>query len=85
MTAKSELSFYRVGYALFILLGLYQLLSENDFTSAASSFGIGLIFDTFDRYQKWGEKPVWQRTILLFQLGFALMLLVYGLLLKTNW
>jgi hypothetical protein len=79
MTKHSEILIYRAGYILFIVLGIYQLLFQKDFTSAASSFGIGLIFDPFDRDQKWPEKPVWQKTVLLSQLALAMSLLVYGI------
>ncbi len=79
MTKRSEILMYRIGYALFIALGFYQLLLQKDYTSAASSFGIGLIFDPFDRNQKWQKKPNWQKTILLGQLGIALVLFLYGI------
>jgi hypothetical protein len=80
MTLSSNTSFYRLAYILFILLGLYQLIGHKDYLSAASSFGIALIFDPFNKDQKWGEKPVWQKSILILQLGLSFGLLIYNFL-----
>jgi hypothetical protein len=78
MTKQLNTTMYRTAYVLFILLGLYQLIGQNDYMSAASCFGIGLIFDPFDKNQAWSEKPLWQKGILITQLIIAFGLLAYG-------
>lgn len=52
-------------YIGFLLLGTYQAVYSRDFLQAAASYGIGMAFDPFDPDQQWGDRPLWQRTILI--------------------
>lgn len=78
---KTDLTsrYYRVVYVLFIVLGLYQVLARKDFIDGASSIGIALIFDPFNRAVPWGERPLWQRAWLVIHLAVAAALLGYGI------
>lgn len=71
--------FYRVCYALFIVLALYQIIFKKDFIEAATSLGIALIFDPFNRTVSWPDRPMWQRIWTLSQLFVAAALLGYGI------
>jgi hypothetical protein len=66
-------------YIGFILLGLYQSLFSKDYIQAASSFGIGLAFDPFDKEQKWSDRPTWQKAILFIHLGVTAAMLGLGI------
>jgi len=72
-----ETSFNKVLYVGFLVLGLYQVFFGNDYLQAAATLGIGLAFDPFDAQQKWNERPVWQKTVLL--LNVALVFSMFGL------
>ncbi len=78
---KTDLTsrYYRAIYLLFILLGLYQVLARKDFIDGASSIGIALIFDPFNRTVSWDKRPMWQRAWLLIHLAVAAALLGYGI------
>ncbi|MEY3984243.1 MAG: hypothetical protein RL160_1802 [Bacteroidota bacterium] len=71
--------FNRFLYIGFLLLGAYQALWNRDYNQAAASFGIGLAFDPFDQEQKWGDRPVWQRAVLIVHLALAAALLGLGM------
>ncbi|MFM6983385.1 MAG: hypothetical protein ACKOXF_04570 [Chitinophagaceae bacterium] len=61
-------SFNRILYIGFVLLGIYQTLVSKDYMQAAASLGIALAFDLFDQQQKWQDRPIWQKAILLLHL-----------------
>lgn len=69
-------------YFGFILLGMYQAIFSSDYIQAASSLGIGLIFDPFDPEQKWKERPTWQKAVLICHL--ALVAALFGLGIGLN-
>ena len=56
----------RIGYVAFVVFAGYHLLAHRDYAMAASSLGIGLIFDPFGP-AAWPERPLWQRAVLLLQ------------------
>lgn len=74
-----SIPFNRTLYILFLLLSLYYVFFNGDFIQAASSLGIGVIFDPFDRKITWTERPIWQRVWLLVHLGLAAACLGYGM------
>jgi hypothetical protein len=65
-------------YIGFILLGMYQTFVTKEYLQAASSLGIGLAFDPFDQEQKWNERPIWQKAILIAQLAVVAALFGFG-------
>lgn len=69
-------------YVGFLLLGLFQAIFSKDYMQAAASFGIGLAFDPFDTEQKWGDRPTWQKAVLIINL--ALVAAVFGLGMGLN-
>lgn len=66
-------------YLGFLLLGLYQAIFNEDFIQAASSLGIGIIFDPFQMEQKWKDKPVWQKVVILLPFALVAALLGFGI------
>jgi len=72
---KSPFSKYL--YIGFLLLGLFQAIFSRDYMQAAASLGIGLAFDPFDTEQKWGDRPGWQKGVLIINL--VLVATVFGL------
>ncbi len=65
-------------YVGFILLGVYFLVTQKNTADSLSFFGIALAFDPFDPKQPWGQRPVWQRLVLILHL-----FLVFGLLMTV--
>ena len=66
-------------YIGFLFLGLFQTFFIKDYLQAASSLGIALAFDPFDTEQKWNERPVWQKAVLIVHLGIVAALFGFGL------
>ena len=58
-------------YLGFLALGRYQALVNKDYMQATASFGIGLAFDPFDIEQKWNDRPMWQKVVLILHLGIT--------------
>jgi hypothetical protein len=56
-------------YIGFLLLGLYQAIFSKDYVQAAASLAIGLAFDPFNPEQKWNDRPIWQKAILIIHLA----------------
>lgn len=79
-----EKSFSKVLYVGFLLLGIYQVLYSKDYMQAAASFGIGLAFDPFNPEQKWKNRPTWQKTVLIANLGLVIAMFGLGLGLNAN-
>lgn len=46
---------------------------------AAASLGIGLAFDPFNLEQKWNDRPVWQKMVLIANLGLVAALFGFGI------
>lgn len=49
---------------------------------AAASLGISLAFDPFNPEQKWNDRPIWQRAILIVHL--AIVAAMFGLGIGLN-
>jgi hypothetical protein len=56
-------------YTGFILLAIFQSFFSKDFMQAASSLGIALAFDPFNTDQKWNDRPMWQKIVLIIHLS----------------
>ena len=69
-------------YIGFLLLGIYQAIFAKDYMQAAASLGIGLAFDPFDPEQKWNDRPLWQKAVLIINL--ALVAAMFGLGIGLN-
>lgn len=74
--------FNKVLYIGFLLLGIYQALISKDYMQAAASMGIGLAFDPFNPEQKWNERPMWQKVVLILHL--AMVAAMFGLGIGLN-
>jgi len=46
---------------------------------AAASMGIGMAFDPFNPEQKWNERPIWQKIVLILHLTLVAVILGFGL------
>ena len=71
--------FNRYLYLGFFLLGLYQAFFNKDYMQAAASLGIGLAFDPFDTEQKWNDRPIWQKIVLLIHLALVAGMFGFGI------
>jgi hypothetical protein len=71
--------FNKVLYIGFLLLGIYQALVSNDYMQAAASMGIGLAFDPFNPEQKWNERPMWQKVVLILHLAMVATMFGFGI------
>lgn len=72
-------TFNKYLYIGFVMLGFYQAIANHDFILAASSLGIGLAFDPFNPEQKWNERPIWQKAVLIVHLALVAALLGFGI------
>jgi hypothetical protein len=72
-------AFSRYLYIGFVILGLYQAIVNHDYIQAASSLGIGMAFDPFNPEQKWNERPIWQKAVLIIHLAVVAALLGFGI------
>lgn len=70
--------FNKVLYIGFLLLGIYQALVSKDYMQAAASMGIGLAFDPFNPEQKWNERPMWQKVVLILHLAMVAAMFGFG-------
>lgn len=48
-------------YAGFVLLSLYYLIDQSDYSNVGNSLGIAISFDPFTQDQPWKDRPLWQR------------------------
>jgi hypothetical protein len=71
--------FNKVLYIGFLLLGIYQALISKDYMQAAASMGIGLAFDPFNPEQKWNERPMWQKVVLILHLAMVAAMFGFGI------
>ena len=60
-------------YTGFLLLGCIYLL-QKDISQTLIFFGIALAFDPFNTEQKWNDRPIWQKMVLITHLS-----IVFGL------
>ncbi len=67
------------GYALFVLLGMYRAIFSHDFTDAAATLGIALIFDLFAP-TPWQDRRLWQKMLLAAHVTAMLGMFIAGLL-----
>jgi hypothetical protein len=72
-------SFNKFLYIGFLLLGLFQAFFSKDYMQAASSLGIGLAFDPFNLEQKWNDRPIWQKTVLIIHLALVTAMFGFGI------
>lgn len=75
--------FNKVLYIGFLLLGIYQALVAKDYMQAAASMGIALAFDPFNPEQKWNDRPLWQKAVLIIHLLLVASVFVSGMWLKN--
>jgi hypothetical protein len=66
-------------YIGFLLLGLYQAAISKDYMQSAASMGIGLAFDPFNLEQKWNDRPIWQKTVLIIHLALVAAMFGFGI------
>ena len=64
-------AFNKYLYIGFVILGIYQAIANKDYIQAASSLGIGMAFDPFNPEQKWNDRPIWQKAVLIIHLGLC--------------
>ena len=72
-------SFNKFLYIGFLALGIYQALIPKDYMQSAASMGIGLAFDPFTTEQKWNDRPVWQKAVLIVNLALVAMMFGFGI------
>lgn len=65
-------------YLGFLLLGLYQAIYSKDYMQAAASMGIAMAFDPFDPEQRWNERPIWQKGVLIIHLALVAAMFGFG-------
>ena len=66
-------------YIGFLLLGLFQAFFSKDYMQATASLGIALAFDPFNQEQKWNERPMWQKVILIVHLAITAAMFGFGI------
>jgi len=62
-------------YTLFVLLGSYFLVVNQDYGVAMSNLGIALIFDPFNEKVSFPRRPLYQRIWLITHLTLVFVLL----------
>ncbi len=72
-------SFNKFLYIGFLLLGLYQVIVSKDYMQAAASLGIALAFDSFNQEQKWNDRPIWQKAVLIIHLALVAAMFGFGI------
>jgi len=66
-----------LGYAAFSLAGLYFAFLSNDPSQGPMFLGLALIFDPYDQSVKWGERPLWVRSLLVVHCTVAIISLIH--------
>ena len=64
-------AYNKIFYTGFVSFGLYEAIFQKDYMQAASFLGIALVFDPFNVDQKWSDRPIWQKAILIIHLGLV--------------
>lgn len=72
-------SFNRILYVGFLLLGIYQAAVSKDYMQSAASLGIAMAFDPFNQEQKWQDRPVWQKAVLIIHLALVAAMFGFGI------
>lgn len=67
-------------YVAFLLIGIYESVFAKNDLIALISFGIGAGFDPFDYNQKWKDRPIWQKLIIILHVA-----LIFAMLGFFNW
>jgi hypothetical protein len=67
----------RLGYSMFLLLGIYQVLWGNHCGQGIANLGIAMIFDPFNPQQPWQQRPLYQRIWLLLHVGIVICGFIY--------
>jgi len=78
MENKNITPFNRILYIMFVIFAAYQFIGQHAYVEAASSLGIGLVFDPFNTDQPWNERPLWQKIWLFVHLAIVALLFGYG-------
>jgi hypothetical protein len=68
-------AFTRSIHILFFILSIAFAIRQQ-FDQGLIYGGIALAFDPFNANEKWSDRPIWQRCILLSELFFVLLCLV---------
>lgn len=71
--------FHKYLYVGFLILGLYQAFFNKDYMQAAASLGIALAFDPFNPDQKWNDRPIWQKVVLIVHLALVAGMFGFGI------
>jgi hypothetical protein len=71
--------FNRFLYIGFLLLGLFQAFFSKDYMQATASLGIALAFDPFNQEQKWNDRPIWQKAVLIIHLALVAAMFGFGI------
>ncbi len=71
--------FNRILYVGFVLLGIYQAAVSKDYMQAAASLGIAMAFDPFNQEQKWQDRPIWQKAVLIIHLALVAAMFGFGI------
>ena len=71
--------FNRILYVGFVLLGIYQTTISKDYMQAAASLGIAMAFDPFNQEQKWQDRPLWQKAVLIIHLALVAAMFGFGI------
>jgi hypothetical protein len=66
-------------YIGFLLLGLFQAFFSKDYNQATASIGISLAIDPFNQEQKWNDRPIWQKAVLIIHLGIVAAMFGFGI------
>lgn len=69
--------FSRGIHILFLLLGIV-LFFRTQYDQALIFSGLALAFDPFDTTQKWHDRPIWQRAVLIVEVLFVFTALALG-------
>jgi len=67
--------FNRYVYIAFVLVGLYYAILSKEPMQATIYLGLALVFDPFNTSQKWDDRPLWQRGILVVHLVLTLAMI----------
>lgn len=71
--------FNKILYIGFVFLGCFQAIVNKDYMQAAASLGISMAFDPFNPEQKWNNRPIWQRAILIVHLTIVAAMFGLGI------
>ncbi len=70
-------------YGAFVLLAVYYLF-HSDYMTAASNFGIALVFDPFNPSVKWNDRKLYQKVWLFVHVALVLTLFLFGIFVEKQ-